>query len=344
MEVLKDLGHEVSALDSFMRWDGINPVSRRIQQSLCAGPVVSALNSEVLREASRFRPELVWAEKQEFLTPETWQSLRSGGARLLHYTPDPYFTLGWKRTRLMDESLPLFEYLVTSKQYELDAYSKFPGKVIYVPLGFGDLAHRPALPVNAADYGRYQSDVSFIGGWEPRRESLLDLVSSIAEMRLKIWGYGWDHLGDGRTTARRLFAMRRNAGGQGFTIRHNPRLAACVQGSEIYDEEYAWAISSARIGLGFLRKICPDQHTTRTFEIPACGSMLLADRTDEHQDFFEEGTEAEFFSSDDEMIDKLRFYSLNEKARGQIASRGFVRCHSSGYSYRARVSQVMAQI
>ena len=57
----------------------------------------------------------------------------------------------------------------------------------------------------------------------------------------------------------------------------------------MYADDYARALTGSQIGLGFLRKVCPDQHTTRTFEIPACGSMLLADRTDEHRGFFQEG-------------------------------------------------------
>ena len=55
----------------------------------------------------------------------------------------------------------------------------------------------------------------------------------------------------------------------------DPLLAARHQGAEVYAEDYARAVTGAKIGLGLLRGVCPDQHTTRTFEIPACGSMLL---------------------------------------------------------------------
>jgi spore maturation protein CgeB len=93
-----------------------------------------------------------------------------------------------------------------------------------------------------------------------------------------------------------------------------------------------------------LRKVCPDQHTTRTFEIPACGSMLLADRTEEHRDFFEEGQEAEFFDSIDEMIDKLKFYTRNESARKRVADGGYQRCKQAGYAYMCRLSTALKEL
>lgn len=344
MEVLERLGHDVRTVDAFERWNHVNPLTRRLQQWRCAGSMVDALNREVLDAASGFAPELVWAEKQEYLRPETFLSLRKQGARLLHFTPDPYFTLPWKRSRLMDEAMPLFDYLVTSKSYELDEYNRLPAKVIYMPLGFGESVHRPLLPASLAQFRKYASDVSFLGGWEPRREALLDAVARMPGVNLKIWGYGWDHLADGRLTPRRVFAMRRNSGGEAFTIRKNPRLAASVQGNEVYGDEYAWAISAARISLGFLRRICPDQHTTRTFEIPACGSMMLADRTDEHQAFFEEGVEAEFFGCESELLEKLGYYLENEEARARIAQRGYERCFRDGYSYQARMTKIMEQL
>jgi len=93
-----------------------------------------------------------------------------------------------------------------------------------------------------------------------------------------------------------------------------------------------------------LRKICPDQHTTRTFEIPACGSLLLADRTQEHQDFFEEGKEAEFFDSPEELADKVRFYCTNEPARMAIAKAGYTRCVRGKYAYVDRLRSALDAI
>lgn len=341
---LQRLGHEVKSVDAFARWNRMNPLSRRVQQWRCAGNVVDALNREVLAATDGFHPELLWAEKQEYLRPETLMALKKQGARLLHYTPDPYFALDWKRTRLMDQAMPLFDYLVTSKAYELDDYRKLAARIIYVPLGFSETVHRPMVPNTGSLYRKYESDVSFLGGWEPRREVLLDAVARRGGVNLKVWGYGWDHLADGKLTPRRIFAMRRNSGGESYKVKRNPLLAACVQGNEVYGDKYAWAISSARISLGFLRKICPDQHTTRTFEIPACGSLLLADRTEEHRELFEEGAEAEFFGSEIEMLDKLSFYLRNEESRAKVAKRGFERCHRSGYSYRERLTEVLRQI
>jgi spore maturation protein CgeB len=118
-------------------------------------------------------------------------------------------------------------------------------------------------------------------------------------------------------------------------------LARTWQGGEVYADDYARALTGAKIGLGFLRKAWPDQHTTRTFEIPACGSMLLADRTGEHQEFFEEGKEAEFFGSADELLDKVQFYGRNESARAAVAAAGYRRCIEGNYAYVHRLSTAL---
>ena len=154
----------------------------------------------------------------------------------------------------------------------------------------------------------------------------------------------FDHLADGRWNPRRAYRLKLLAGDEPFSIRRNDVLAPAVAGGEVYADEYAWSLTGARIGVGFLRTICPDQHTTRTFEIPACGSMLLADRTEEHGECFEEGSEAEFFSSSDELLDKARYYLSHETERARIALGGYTRSVTSGYSYDDRVAAVLSEL
>jgi hypothetical protein len=161
---------------------------------------------------------------------------------------------------------------------------------------------------------------------------------------LKIWGQYWEFLRDGKWTPRRHIILRQLAGDDHFRIHRDHLLARSYQGGEMYADDYARALTGAKIGLGFLRKVCPDQHTTRTFEIPACGSMLLADRTAEHQEFFEEGKEAEFFASTEELLDKIKFYCSNECARERIAKAGHKRCTDGNYAYVHRLRAALEHV
>ena len=297
------------------------------------------INRSVLATADELRPDIVWAEKQEFLRVETLVALRKFGARLIHFTPDPYFSLQWKRTRLMDEAMGAFDILVYCKAYEQKQYAALGKPLVYMPLGFCDEVHRPLASTDP----QWSCTAGFLGGWEPRRERLLHQIAA-AGIDLRIRGGYWNFLLDGKWTLRRQIILKQLAGGDRFRFHRDDLLAQAWQGGEVYADDYARAITGAKIGLGLLRRVCPDQHTTRTFEIPACGSMLLADRTDEHKEFFTEGKEAEFFTSEVELLDKLKFYCANEGARKHVAVSGQQRCISGKYAYVHRLSAALSDI
>ena len=343
MQVLESLGHQIIPLDSQAHWAYLPWATRRVQQKLARGHAVSALNNRLIGLARAHKPDMMWAEKQEYLRPETLEYLRRRGVRTLHFTPDPYFTLSWKRTRLMDACLPLFDTVVSCKRYEMEQYERVCRQVIYMPLGYAEAVHRPVSPASRGQGRAFASDVGFLGGWEPRREALLDAIAATG-CDLKIWGYAWDHLCDGKWTPRRAMRLKMLAGADAFRIAKNERLSRALQGGEVYSDSYAWALSGARISVGFLRHTWPDQHTTRTFEIPACASMMIADRTDEHCEFFQEGKEAEFFETREELVDKVSFYLSHESKREKIARNGYERCIDSGYSYKSRIFDVLSQV
>lgn len=333
MRALERLGHEVRGVDTIAPWLCATWFQRQAQRRLQRGSVIDLINQRIISAAKAFRPDLVWAEKQEYLEVATLDELRKLGSRLVHFTPDPYFSLSWKRTALMDRAMGGFDVLVYCKAYERAAYEDLGRPLVYMPLGYSDEVHRP-MP---HDDPRWSCDIGFLGGWEPRRERLLHRVAATGE-DLKVWGFAWGFLQDGRWSLRRHLVLRQLAGKDSFQFHRDPLIAAAYQGDEVYGDDYARALSGARIGLGFLRTVCDDQHTTRTFEIPACGSMLLADRTEEHENFFLEGKEAEFFSTTEEMLDKLGFYSKNESSRQKVASAGLNRCRQSGYAYINRMA------
>jgi spore maturation protein CgeB len=111
-------------------------------------------------------------------------------------------------------------------------------------------------------------------------------------------------------------------------------------GHGLYSEDYPKALQSFKISLCFLRKMNFDQQTNRTMEIPPCGGFMLAERTDEHLALFEEGKEAVFFSSDEELLEKCRYYLSHDGEREAIAKAGLSRCKTSGYSNEETIKKL----
>jgi spore maturation protein CgeB len=138
-------------------------------------------------------------------------------------------------------------------------------------------------------------------------------------IRIAVWGGEWEKFGESHANLR----IRREA---------------------LDGLDYAKAINGARINLAFLRKAARDLQTTRSVEIPACGAFMLAERTDEHRRLFEEGREAEFFSSFEELERKCRYYLEHEDERARIALAGLERCRRGGYSNRERLREVLAYV
>jgi spore maturation protein CgeB len=112
----------------------------------------------------------------------------------------------------------------------------------------------------------------------------------------------------------------------------------------LYNEDYAKSFRAFKISLCFLRKMNFDTQTTRTVEIPACGGFMLAERTEEHLAMFEEGKEAAFFSSDEELLEKCRYYLSHDDERLRIAEAGTLRCKTSDYSNEGMIRKVLQEI
>src|SRR5260370_11813590 len=93
MRAFERIGHTVRGVDTTEPWTRASWLKRQVQRQLQRGSVVDEINHSVLERAREFRPDLVWAEKQEVLRVETIEELRKLDARSVHFTPEPYFSL-----------------------------------------------------------------------------------------------------------------------------------------------------------------------------------------------------------------------------------------------------------
>jgi spore maturation protein CgeB len=83
----------------------------------------------------------------------------------------------------------------------------------------------------------------------------------------------------------------------------------------------------------------------RSFEVPACGGIMLAEDSVEHRAFFEDGKEAFFFASPEEMVDQAsRLLTISKVEANEVRMAARQRSVASGYSYRDRARAALAEI
>lgn len=241
------------------------------------GAAVTRINREVTSRLTGSHLDLIWVDKAVFLQRDTMGQLRLAGRKLVHYTPDTAF--GPNSSRYFEASLPLFDLVVTTKSFDLPEYGKRVDaqRIMLVTQGFDPAVHYPRSPDEERQVG-----VAFIGLAEPARERAIGALLA-AGVPIRLAGRGWS----------RFVSKWKNS----------PHLD--FRGDDCFGDDYATALSSSWIGLGLLSKKFPEQHTTRTFEIPACGAVLATEDTAETRSYFARD-EAVFFKDNVEMVHEIR--------------------------------------
>jgi spore maturation protein CgeB len=280
-----------------------NKIFRSLGWRFYKGPLISNINSfcdRIQKTEESF--DLVWIDKGVFLKPSLVKRLKNKTGKLIHYTPDTAFT--YNRSQLFYAALPYYDHCITTKSFELEAYKKTGARnTIFCTQGYDPGIHKPSAILKS------KTGVAFAGLCEPYREEIVARLLE-AGIPVKLSGMNWDKLVS--------------------KYSHTDKLQ--FLGNGIFGAAYASFYSESLIGLGLLSKKFPELHTTRLFEIPACGTALVTERNQETTALFSED-EVIFYNDINDIVERVQFALANPDYLTNIALRGNIKVKEAGYDY-----------
>ena len=276
-------------------------------------------NKRILEEASTGKWDVLWLDRALTVEKSTLQKVKQfqPDCKIVGFSHDDMAQRHNQSAQFLDH-LPCYDVFYTTKSYNVKELKDMGCKQCeFVENSFAPNTHRPYGNEHSPEnLDRYP--VGFIGCWEQEREELFRRLVERG-IEIHVWGNLWNKCSF-----------------------HHAKLV--IDHGDVIGDQYARALCSLDIALCLLRKQNRDLQTTRSIEIPACGVFMLAERTDEHMALLEEGKEAEFFSTSDELIEKIRYYLDNPEKRKQIAAAGRERCLKSGYSNQDRIKGIFKDL
>lgn len=278
------------------------------------GPLIKRVNAYILEHLKLPHYNLIWVDKAIYITRETTAILRESADKLVHFTPDPAFT--FHRSKHFYASMPLYDFMITTKSYEIEDFARVMGskdKVLYATQGFDKNLHRPLVA------WKQKNGVAFIGHYEEERVQPIEAILD-AGIDVTLAGIKWEK----------------------FVRSH-----ACPNlhylGAGVFGEDYVKAISSCLFAWGSVSKWIPEKHTTRTFEIPACKTALLTERNEELEGFFSDN-EVIFYNDTDDMVTKIKYFIDNLEELKVLIENGYNRVQTRGFDYEEIMKQLIHKI
>lgn len=312
LKVLRSLEDDV--VDFFIDTRRALPsrLTRLAERTLFYTPGLRRLNRDLLRFCESAKPSIIWVDKSVWIWPSTLTAFRRAGIFLAHYLSDALYPtpIGlWWSFHLLRRSLPLYHLNFTTNSDDVAALRRRGEVAVELTHLAFDHERFTSARLSADDAQSWAAPMIFIGHHEPRTERYVQALLT-AGVPVKVYGSSWQ--------------------------RHAPAIARqwpAAVGASLSDTDYVKAIKGARIALCCVSEWNYNQTAARSYEIPACGTFLLAMRTPQHLDSYREGTEAEFFDSPEELVTKAKHYLANDDERAAIAAAGNRRCVTDEYTW-----------
>jgi spore maturation protein CgeB len=288
------------------------------------------LNEYILSCAYKYQPEWILFWRPTHIIPKTLKTIADFGIKTVSFNNDDPFgpqvhgNVPWHHHFLWHwyiKCLPAFDRNFFYRRVNCDEALVKGARHADVMLPYFIPEKDRPVELNASDRSKYVADVAFVGHYEPdgREKSVHALVN--AGVNLKIWG--------GHYWSRKLLGDLYD------------KLQPIVPAE---GDDYAKALCGAKVCLAFLSKLNRDTYTRRCFEIPACGRVMLAERTDDLMQMFKEDEEACFFSTVDELVNKVNWLLENSEIRERIAKAGQRRVWTDGHDVNSRAQEFITKL
>jgi spore maturation protein CgeB len=277
------------------------------------GPIIPKVNQHVLEQIALCEQyDFIWVDKAIYLTTETTQYLKSKTKCLIHFSPDTAFYAN--RSRHLFKCLEVYDYVVTTKSFDVEHYHQYvpKEKLILCTQGYDPVVHKRYY--SNEDKSR---DLVFIGLCEPQRERIIQFLLEKG-VSITLAGHGW----------------------RGFVSRYSGSPNLNYIGVSVQNDAYGSLISSAKFSLGLLSKKFQELHTTRTFEIPACGTALLTESNEETRSFFNDD-EAIFYESPEELVEKIVYFKNHPDELNALTEKGMQRVQADGRDYGSILNNIL---
>jgi len=255
--------------------------------------MAQSANQKLIKLAENFKPDLVFVTSPNLVQPQSIKALQKYGLVFVFFTDNPLDSHHTHSNSWIKQGLPLWDALfIWSQELVNQLQNKGLKKVFFHPFCSDVSYHFPKKSLPPL------YDVAFIGNWDASRKREKYLMA-ISNYRLGIWGSDY-----------------------WLTRCKEDSLNGFVQGMCDY-QNIPNVLGSAKMGLNILRPQNEMGHNIRTFEIPASGTMMLSERSQDLLNLFEEDKEAVYFSSPEELNQKVSYLLQNDHLINSIAEAGY---------------------
>jgi hypothetical protein len=326
-KALSRLGVSVSPFT----WNGyFKGLAGRLQDKFpVPGPASLRLNRDLLRVAKQSSPEIFLIWRGTHILPATLRKLKKevGAVLVSCINDDPWGPRAHDRA-------PWHHYFYWNLY--LKCVAEYDIHFVYRPINVSEVLNQGAkeayvlmpyyvpelhhnVRITETEKERYGCDVVFAGHYEPdgREKYLQALVG--AGLHVRLFG--------GKYWTRKVLGPL----AEYFGAIHPAEGA-----------EYSKVLCAAKMCLCFLSKLNRDTYTRRCFEIPACGRLLLSERTKDLEHMFIEDKEAVFFSNPEELVKKALWLRGHPKDIDRIAQAGMLRVYAGDHSVDDRMKQMIS--
>lgn len=285
----------------------------RLQFRLAAGPVLSLLTNRVIRAANDFRADVIFFRRPLEFTPWMIQRIRSRTAAVLaSFNNDDPFSPSFRdrRWRSLRAAIPLFDVHFAFRRRNLAQLQTAGAKqvALWEPF-FSPWLHR------ILEEPGPEREILYAMHWENDGRHLAVNALIEAGIPVRVHSWNWSRVAPGPP------------------IEFHPL---------VWEDDYVRAVGRSLATICIFSSQNADELTSRVFEIPACGGILLAARNPRLDELFVDGEEAVFFSDVNELVRRTKELREDPALAHRIRSAGRRRLLNSRHSVVDRCADAIS--